>query len=127
MVIIVVDDDEYVRRALAELLEDSEFLVLEAASGREALALARDRAELDLVITDVNMPEMDGMELVEELKSMRPSLPVILMSGRPHQDRSHPFLAKPFTLRGLLACIANATAQPVALPGERELLPEGGG
>jgi DNA-binding NtrC family response regulator len=79
------------------------------------------------VITDVNMPEMDGMELVEELKSMRPSLPVILMSGRPHQDRSHPFLAKPFTLRGLLACIASATAQPAAVQDQRELLPERGG
>jgi CheY-like chemotaxis protein len=127
MVIIVVDDDEYVRRAVTELLEDSEFLVLEAASGREALALVRDRAELDLVITDVNMPEMNGLELVEELKSMRPSLPVILMSGRPHQNCSHPFLAKPFTLRGLLACIASATAQPPALQNQRELLPERGG
>jgi CheY-like chemotaxis protein len=120
MVILVVDDDELVRRVVAELLEDSEFSVIEARSGREALDLTRVRPELDLVISDVNMPEMDGLQLIRELKSIRPSLPVILMSGRPYRDRTHPFLAKPFTRQGLLACIAGATA-PVS--GAEEQIP----
>jgi CheY-like chemotaxis protein len=113
MVILVVDDDELVRRVVTELLEDLAFSVVEAKSGREALNLIRSPTEPGLVISDVNMPEMDGLQLVEEIKSMRPSLPVILMSGRPSKDRAHPFLAKPFTRERLLACIAGATA-PIA-------------
>ncbi len=122
MVILVVDDDDLVRRAVTDMLEDLAFSVIEARTGCEALALIRDRAELDLVISDVNMPEMDGMELVEELKSMRPSLPVILMSGRPCRDRRHIFVAKPFTRQGLLACIARATAR-MAGAGEQRAAP----
>jgi CheY-like chemotaxis protein len=91
MLILVVDDDDLVRRVVAEFLDDLGFSVLEVTSASEALVLIRDRIELDLVITDVNMPEMDGMQLVEELKSMRPSLPVILMSGRPQKDHNPEF------------------------------------
>jgi CheY-like chemotaxis protein len=110
IVILVVDDDELVRRVVAELLEDLAFSVIEANSGRAALILMRERTELDLVISDLNTPEMDGLQLVEELKSMRPSLPVILMSGRPYRDRADPFLAKPFTQQALLGCIATVAA-----------------
>ena len=118
MVILVVDDDELVRQVVTELLEDEGYSVIEAKSGYEALALIQGPAALDLVISDVNMPRMDGLELVEELKSMRPSLPVILMSGRPYKGQAHPFLSKPFTGRQLLACIAGATAQ---VADEKEL------
>ena len=111
MVILIVDDDELVRRVVKELLEDLNFSVIETKSAREALELMRDRIQLDLVISDVNMPEMDGLQLVQELKSMRPSLPIILMSGRPFKDQNYPFLAKPFTRQGLLARIADATQQ----------------
>jgi CheY-like chemotaxis protein len=110
MLILVVDDDELVRGVVRELLEDVTFSVIEARSGAEALGLIRCRSDLDLVISDVNMPEMDGYRLVEEVTSMRPSLPVILMSGRPSQRRDAVSdavsLAKPFTRDGLLACIA---------------------
>jgi CheY-like chemotaxis protein len=109
MLILVVDDDDLVRRVVAEFLDDLGFSVLEVTSASEALVLIRDRIELDLVITDVSMPEMDGMQLVEELKSMRPSLPVILMSGRPQKDHTQNFLAKPFNRKRLLSCIARAT------------------
>jgi len=113
MVILVVDDDELVRRVVTELLEDCDFSVIEARSGSEALALVRYKPDLDLVISDVNMPEMDGLQLIGELRAIRPSLPIILMSGRPYHDRSYPFLAKPFTQQSLLACIARAKAPPL--------------
>jgi CheY-like chemotaxis protein len=106
MLILVVDDDELVRGVVMELLADVKFSVLEARSGAEALDLIRCRTDLDLVISDVNMPGMDGYRLVEEVTSMRPSLPVILMSGRPAQGRGGLFLPKPFTRDRLLACIA---------------------
>jgi CheY-like chemotaxis protein len=114
MLILVVDDDDLVRGVLTELLEEDKFSVMEATTGAEALDLIRCRSDLDLVISDVNMPEMDGLKLCEEVKSVRPSLPVILMSGRrlPGADRS--FLAKPFTRKDLLACIGRVTV-PVQL------------
>jgi CheY-like chemotaxis protein len=116
MLILVVDDDELVRGVVMELLEDVAFSVIEARSGVEALDLIRSRSDLDLVISDVNMPEMDGYRLVEEVTSMRPSLPVILMSGRPSQGREGSFLAKPFTRDGLLACIARTAGKGSATP-----------
>ena len=109
MRILVVDDDDLVRWVLAETLEDAAFSVIQAKSGREALELLLDWPDLDLVISDVNMPEMDGFQLVEELKSMRPFLPVILMSGRLPCGRAQSFISKPFTRQGLLDCIARAT------------------
>jgi len=122
MVILIVDDDELVRGVLMELLEDLGFAVIEAGSGHDALALLRDKVEVSLVISDINMPEMDGLQLVEELKSMRPSLPVILMSGRPYKGRTHLFLAKPFARQRLLACIAEAT-MPLACAPEHGVSP----
>ncbi len=122
MLILVVDDDGLVRRVVADLLEDSECTVIEASSGDEALQVIRETPELDLVISDVNMPEMDGVELEEEVRSMRPSLPVILMSGRPLNNRADAFLPKPFTRSGLLDCILRATAH-AARQTERSLSP----
>jgi CheY-like chemotaxis protein len=116
MLILIVDDDELVRGVVMELLEDVKFSVIEARSGAEALDLIRCRSDLSLVISDVNMPEMDGYRLVEEVTSMRPSLPVILMSGRPSQGRDVLFLAKPFTRDGLLACIARIAGCGQAAP-----------
>jgi two-component system cell cycle sensor histidine kinase/response regulator CckA len=116
MLILVVDDDELVRGVVTELLQDMKFSVIEAKSGAEAVDLIRNRSDLDLVISDVNMPEMDGYRLVEEVTSMRPSLPVILMSGRPSQGRQGLFLPKPFTRDGLLACIARVVGSGTAMP-----------
>ena len=107
--VLVVDDDELVRRVVAELLEDLVTSIFQAGSAREAVDMVLDQNDLDLVITDVNMPEMDGLQLVEKLKSMRPALPVILMSGRHSRNSTNIFLAKPFTLQSLLTCIASAT------------------
>ena len=123
MVTLVVDDDELVRRVVTELLEDCAFAVIEARSGSEALALTRERTDIELVISDVNMPEMDGLQLIRELRRISPTLPVILMSGRPYRDRSHPFLAKPFTRQGLLACIDRALAAAPDLEQHRTVLP----
>jgi CheY-like chemotaxis protein len=124
MVILVVDDDEPVLQVMMELLEGLVFRVIGAASGREALTLIRDQTEPDVVISDVNMPGMSGLQLAEELKSMRPFLPVILMSGQPSKGWAQPFLAKPFTLQHLVACIlgvtgllSGAAARPSAMAG----------
>jgi two-component system invasion response regulator UvrY len=80
MNILIVDDHAIVRAGLRRLLRglfDGE--VLEAATGREALALARGRS-LDLVLLDLNLPELGGLELLSRLATVAPSLPVLVLS-----------------------------------------------
>jgi two-component system invasion response regulator UvrY len=80
MNILIVDDHAIVRAGLRRLLRglfDGE--VLEAATGREALALARTRS-LDLVLLDMNLPELGGLELLNRLATVAPNLPVLVLS-----------------------------------------------
>jgi signal transduction histidine kinase len=79
--ILVVDDNEGFRESLAVLLQDADLeIVGEASSGAEALELARTRAP-DVVLMDVRMPEMDGVETTRQLKRLRPSLGIVALSG----------------------------------------------
>lgn len=78
--ILVVDDDPQVRRGLSRALHQSGYEVVEAANGREAMAILRQDPP-DLVITDINMPEMDGIEIINELRAAGTPVPVIAISG----------------------------------------------
>ena len=77
--LLVVDDDEGVRDALHLILDD-EFTVLDASSGRAALGIVRER-RVDLVLLDILMPEIDGIEILQELRLVQPPLPVIMMTA----------------------------------------------
>ncbi len=79
--IMVVDDDPHVRTIVAEFLADSGYRVLEAGGGREALRMLADTPGIDLVITDVRMPDLSGLELAEMATHGRSDLKVILISG----------------------------------------------
>jgi PAS domain S-box-containing protein len=81
-VLLVVEDDEALRKLITALLEGSGYKVLQAASGAAALQLARNCEEhIDLVLTDMLMPGMSGIELSTELRKLRPRMKVLLMSG----------------------------------------------
>jgi len=83
--ILLVEDDAGVRGAARTFLEEHGYRVLEAARGSEALRLCQEQhAHIDLILTDVVMPEMNGRELVERLARIRPDTPVLYMSG--HTD-----------------------------------------
>jgi two-component system cell cycle sensor histidine kinase/response regulator CckA len=75
-----VDDEPAVRRFAARALLEEGFLVVEAADGVEALAVVRTM-DVDVVVTDVVMPRLNGVELLRELSATHPDLAVILMSG----------------------------------------------
>ena len=114
-VILLVDDDPNVRRTIRLMLECGGHMVLAAASGREALAaLAALERPVQALITDQNMPEMSGSELVSILHERGIALPVLFISGQPlaelagQEDAVPPrgFLAKPFTQAALLAELA---------------------
>ena len=78
--ILVIDDEQYVRTALREVLEREGFEVTAASDGRKGLALLDDEGA-DLVITDVIMPGIDGVATLERIKAKHPEIPVIVISG----------------------------------------------
>ncbi|MDX9668482.1 response regulator [Pseudomonas sp. P5_152] len=80
--ILVVEDDAIVRMLIVDVLEELEFKVLEADDGTAALALLKNHDTLiDLLMTDVGLPEMDGRELAARARALRPSLPILFASG----------------------------------------------
>ncbi|MEK7381167.1 MAG: response regulator, partial [Gemmatimonadota bacterium] len=109
--ILLVEDEEAVRRFVRRRLEASGYTVLEASNGREALRVAeRHAGAIHLLISDVVMPEMGGRVLAEQLGSARPDLKVLLVSGYTDDavlragvmQASRAFLQKPFTPAGLV-------------------------
>ena len=78
--ILVIDDEQYIRTALREVLEREGFRVSTARDGRKGLELLEEEGA-DLVITDVIMPGIDGVATLERIKAEHPGLPVIVISG----------------------------------------------
>ena len=111
--ILLVEDEESVRTIAARLLSRAGFRVLAASGPREARALFdQHTSDIDLLLTDVVMPEMNGPLLAERLLETRAGLPVLFMSGYSHVNASelssHPntaFLPKPFTAAGLSGAV----------------------
>jgi two-component system cell cycle sensor histidine kinase/response regulator CckA len=107
MTILAVDDEPLVRTLVATVLEENGFDVLTADCGARAIAAFHESAsEIDLLISDIVMPGMDGPSLAAQLLAERPELKVILMSGycAPEQlDHGYEFLPKPFSLPDMLA------------------------
>jgi PAS domain S-box-containing protein len=79
--ILLVDDDVLVRDTLTDQLEELGHKVLAASCGTDALAILRARDAVDLMVTDLSMPGMDGLTLIKEAQGLRPSLPAILLTG----------------------------------------------
>jgi len=79
--ILVVDDETDIRSVYAELLGDLGCRVLSEPDGPSALACVKQGAGIDLVITDYMMPEMNGLKFIKSLRAMRPSVPVIMITG----------------------------------------------
>jgi PAS domain S-box-containing protein len=110
--VLVVEDDDEVRGLVKTVLESDGFRVLEAAGGQAALTLVRDYpGKIDLLITDVIMPEMTGKQLVDELRPLCPGVKILYMSGysgdvlarRGILDAHISYLAKPFSPGSLSA------------------------
>lgn len=108
--VLLVEDDEMVRELVAEVLGERGYQVLLARDGAAAVALlAEVRPVLDLLLTDLVMPNMSGVELVEQVRRASPDLPVLFMSGYPADELDRrginlpgrQFLAKPFSAAAL--------------------------
>ena len=104
--ILVVDDDPDVRMIVAEFLEDFGYSVLQAAAGAEALEMLDQYPDLGMIITDVRMPDMSGLELAERAAERRRDLKIILTSGYfLPQTVARRFLRKPFRMKELEAAV----------------------
>jgi PAS domain S-box-containing protein len=115
--LLVVDDDNDVRATAADMLRDHGYTVIEAESGAAALAfLARPDFQPALMIADIAMPGMTGVELAGKTRVIRPALPVLFMTGyaganRLPPDGRHDVLTKPFQTAELLAKVTGAMEQ----------------
>jgi PAS domain S-box-containing protein len=114
--VLLVDDELLVREITAEGLETAGYAVLSAGSGTEALDLLRTRLKVDMLITDLSMPTMDGLAVIREAQALRPGLPAILLTGFATEatrvalgsaiDGSFTLLRKPMAAGPLAARIA---------------------
>lgn len=118
LVVLVVDDDASVLFASRRILAKFGYTVLEAPGGEEALQVAREHApRIDVVLTDMRMPGMDGPALVSRLVTLLPAVRVVYMSGYTDalltEELKAPgraFLAKPFTIGQLAETLSRVLA-----------------
>jgi DNA-binding response OmpR family regulator len=108
--ILLVEDDETLRRLIRLILKGSGFAVVEAGRGFEALALGRDYPGLiHLLVTDLVLPEVDGQRVADQVRNERPGVKVLFMSGATEEiaprDGADNFLQKPFTPAAFLKAV----------------------
>jgi DNA-binding NtrC family response regulator len=126
--ILVVDDERAIRRALREILEFEKFEVDEAENGKQAVEKAKAET-YDIIFCDIKMPEMDGMEVLDELIKSKVDSPVIMISGHGNIDTAvqaikkgaYDFIEKPLDLNRILVTIRNAQDKTVLVEEKKVL------
>jgi signal transduction histidine kinase/CheY-like chemotaxis protein len=112
--ILLVEDERSVRTLVRRLLEVEGYIVITADSAEDALVVAGREAGIDLVLTDMVMPGMNGRELMEQLELSRPGMKVVYTSGyfddRANPTKGAPFLQKPYTNQALARTVREALA-----------------
>ena len=110
--ILVVDDDEAVRELMAEFLAGAGFRVVSAMGGYEALRMLQEIPGIALLLTDIRMPDLSGIELARHAKASNPDLHVVLTSGYfSPQAVPYRFIRKPFRLGDLEAVVRSELSQ----------------
>jgi two-component system, NtrC family, nitrogen regulation response regulator NtrX len=113
--ILIIDDEKNIRRTLREILEYENFKVDEAADGQEGLNMAQ-KEKYDVILTDIKMPKMDGIEVLDKLMQQGVDIPIVMISGHGNIETAveavkkgaFDFIAKPLDLNRLLVTIRNA-------------------
>lgn len=117
--VLVVDDDKGVRRLTARMLRTQGYRVLEAGSGAEALQTLQEEPSVQVLVTDIVMPEMHGLDLADRVLAAAPGLRVVLMTGHAPEltvqlelrDTQLPVLLKPFTAEQLFTKVRDALSR----------------
>ncbi|MFK8055808.1 MAG: sigma-54-dependent transcriptional regulator [Saprospiraceae bacterium] len=126
--ILVVDDEQSIRRTLREILEFEKYKVEEAADGLECLTKMKV-SKFDVVICDIKMPKMDGMDALERIQIISPDTPVVMISGHANIDvavdavkkGAFDFISKPPDLNRMLITIRNAMDKSTLIQDTRAL------
>ncbi|MGD9280077.1 MAG: sigma-54 dependent transcriptional regulator [Desulfobacterales bacterium] len=126
--ILIVDDEKNYLTILSALLEDEGFEVLTAPGGFEALEVHKS-SDLDLILTDMKMPKMDGIELLENIKESDPDLPVIMMTAHGTVDKAveamqkgaYTYVLKPFDNERLIIYVKKAISMYQVVKENRRL------
>ncbi|MBL0128407.1 MAG: sigma-54-dependent Fis family transcriptional regulator [Flavobacteriales bacterium] len=113
--ILIIDDEKAIRAALRDILEHEKHKVEEAEDGAAGVAAAK-KAKFDLVLCDIKMPRMDGIEVLEKLQAHDPDLPVVMISGHGNIDTAvdalkkgaFDFIQKPPDINRILVSVRNA-------------------
>jgi len=125
--ILVIEDDSAIRQGLVDALTFSRYSVIEAKSGNAGLEMAI-RAGYDLLLLDLILPERDGLDILREVKQVRPSTPVIILTAKGDEnDRvaglrlgADDYVVKPFSVKELLArveaVLRRSPERPVDVP-----------
>jgi PAS domain S-box-containing protein len=116
--VLLAEDADLVRQHVRQILKANGYQVLEAADGREALALGAATPEIDVLVTDLMMPSLSGVDLARQLRQRRPGLPVVFVSGYAEDglvarglERGALLVKKPFTPRELLLALRRALSR----------------
>jgi putative nucleotidyltransferase with HDIG domain len=114
--ILVVDDEEAIREIVSSMLANAGYQTQQAASGTEALAVISGNEPIELILTDLMMPEMDGIALLEKVKEARPDVPAIMVTAvhdisvalAAIRNGAYDYLLKPFEREQMLAMVRRA-------------------
>jgi two-component system cell cycle sensor histidine kinase/response regulator CckA len=112
--VLVVDDQDLVRDVIRLALERAGYTVLEAASPNAAIELVRANGAIDLLVSDIVMPEMDAFELADRIACEVPGIRILYTSGYTDAAAEGPFIQKPFTPGELVEKVGSVLAAPVS-------------
>ncbi len=111
--VLLVEDEGIIRMASASMLEDAGYTVIEAMNADDALQILQQRSDVNVVVTDVQMPgKIDGLGLVEILAQDHPNIQTLITSGRAgvneaRRSGARRFLAKPYTAAAIQSAVAS--------------------
>ncbi|HNU48249.1 MAG TPA: sigma-54 dependent transcriptional regulator [Bacteroidia bacterium] len=126
--ILIIDDEKSIRHSLKEILEYENYKVDEAPDGIEGIKMA-EKEKYDIIFCDIKMPRMDGIEVLENLQSKFPEVPVVMISGHGNIDTAveairkgaFDFIAKPLDLNRILITVRNALDRTVLVKETKTL------
>ena len=123
--ILTVEDDSAIRRGIVDALRFAGYETIEAADGETGLKMAADR-QFDLLLLDLVLPRRDGLEILREVRRLRPTLPVIVLTARGDEadrvrglrDGADDYVVKPFSVKELLARVEAVLRRSAERPAE---------